>query len=140
MTHKIRVGQSRRVDGSSWWYSVCSCSRYSSGLCFTEQRAVQAGTDHVNALNKRQESTVDARQKLIEAVYQALDNARCSGDPDQLEQYAQDVVAALLSREEGRMGWLMIGYSGQVVPLIEVDFRDTGTWMVWGSEYLEDDE
>lgn len=83
----------------------------------------------------------NARERMKEVVRHALDTARCSGDPDQLEQYAQDVVEALVQRaadHSGFEGWLIM--TGAVRGVEIADRFDTASWEITTDEHPGDRE
>ena len=51
----------------------------------------------------------DPREALAESIRRGLLDASVIGDPDQIEEYVDSVMAELLTCEDGRVGWLLLG-------------------------------
>lgn len=72
-------------------------------------------------------------ERLIAEVRQALVEEDAIGDPDDLDRLAAGVVYRLLSVDDDRVGWLLMGASERVVPLVEYCSHDSRTWLVRGA-------
>jgi len=72
-------------------------------------------------------------ERLIAEVRQALVEEYAIGDPDDLDRLAAGVVYRLLSVDDDRVGWVLLGETEDVRQVIEVLDRDADD----GVGYLE---
>lgn len=78
----------------------------------------------------------ETRDRLTQMIRRALsaEGATASGY-DGLDRVAAGVVDELLAVEVGHVGWLLMGDTETVVPLVECDMQsDSGSWLVWGPD------
>jgi len=77
----------------------------------------------------------DAREEMRDAIRRGLRDASAIGDPDQIEDYVDSVMAQLMETRRDELGWLVLGnlehvYRVEQASMTDATWADYSRWAV----------